>query len=117
MATPKAGRPTPKPPAAIARSIPARAKAPGVTPRNPPPAPKPNPIKVRAIALGYYDHCRRRIGDVFLIANERAFSSRWMERVDPRTPEKITTSKEALKQKHDEILAGHVTGAEDVLGE
>jgi hypothetical protein len=61
-------------------------------------------IRVRATQLGYYDHTRRRIGDVFTVVNEQAFSTRWMERVDPSTPEKITLPNEALKQQHDEIL-------------
>jgi hypothetical protein len=89
----------------------------GVPPRNPPPVPKPHPIKVRALEMGYYDHARRRVGDVFLIADERAFSAKWMERVDVRTPEKMTTAGQALKQEHDRILGGTVTGAADVLGD
>lgn len=43
-------------------------------------------MKVRATKLGYYNHERRRAGDVFDISDEkndngktRAFSSRWME--------------------------------------
>lgn len=49
------------------------------------PKPRTNPIKVQAIELGYYDHKRRREGDVFVIACEEDFSQRWMRKVDPRT--------------------------------
>lgn len=44
-------------------------------------------IKVRAKALGYYGHARRRIGDVFSIDTERKFSEKWMERVLDNAPE------------------------------
>jgi hypothetical protein len=68
--------------------------------------------------MGYYDHARRREGDVFLIADERAFSEKWMERVDVRTPERMTTAAQSLRQHHDKILGGQVvTGAQDVLGD
>jgi hypothetical protein len=61
-------------------------------------------IKVRATQMGYYDHARRRDGDVFLIKDAQAFSSRWMEYVDAKTPEQVTTGREELRKKHDEIL-------------
>jgi hypothetical protein len=61
-------------------------------------------IKVRAIQPGYYDHIRRREDDVFYIADESAFSERWMERVDARTPERVTSAPEALRRQHDELL-------------
>lgn len=38
-------------------------------------------IKVKAIRLGYYDHVRRREGDVFFVP-EKLFSKTWMERLD-----------------------------------
>lgn len=100
-----------------------------------PPAPPPTVarggIKVRATKVCYYDDKRRRISDVFTIANETEFSSKYMERVDPRTPERITTGAQVLQQQHDEILAGKAvennpelgktrsgaTGDEDALGE
>lgn len=62
-------------------------------------------FKVRALALGYYDHIRRRIGDVFVLASARDFSDRWMEQVDASTPERITTGVEELRKQHDEIIA------------
>lgn len=55
--------------------------------------------------LGYYRDIRRRVGDVFTIDNEKAFSEKWMEYVDKRTPEKVTSAPAALKAHHDELLA------------
>ena len=54
----------------------------------------------------YYDNKRRRRGDVFTIATEKEFSARYMRKVDPATPERLTTGSAALKQQPDEILAG-----------
>ncbi len=77
-------------------------------------------IKVRAIEIGYYDHVRRREGDVFIIANAQAFSPRWMEMVSAGVPEKVTGAKAALEQIHDDIVGGRlanskVTGDETLL--
>lgn len=73
----------------------------------PPTAPEPSPgertVKVRALAMGYYDHARRRVGDVFM-CKESEFSERWMEPVDAHTPERLTSAPQALKQEHDRIL-------------
>lgn len=71
-----------------------------------PQAPAEKPFKVRAIDLGYYDHVRRRIGDVFVVASEKDFSSRWMVRVGANTPERVTTGRESLRQQHDDVLGG-----------
>jgi hypothetical protein len=73
--------------------------------RGPGPAPK-TAIRVRAIQMGYYGDMRRRVGDVFTITDEALFSKRWMERVDPATPETMTTSGEALKRVHADIRSG-----------
>ena len=81
----------------------------------PEPVRKDRPIKVRATQMGYYDHARRRVGDVFVIANEQAFSSRWMERVGANEPERTTTATQALRQQHDEIIASRTPGGEGVL--
>ena len=59
-------------------------------------------IKVRATQLGYYEHKRRREGDVFVLVPrtdrygnvmtaKSQFSKKWMELVDPATPEKVST--------------------------
>jgi len=58
-------------------------------------------IKVRVLEgrVGYFDHSRRREGDVFTIPNEEAFSERWMERVDEETPDRLTTAKGALAKE------------------
>ena len=49
-------------------------------------------IRVRALRVGnqvysgYYNHVRRRPGDVFDIFSEDHFSARWMQRVPQSTP-------------------------------
>lgn len=110
-------------------------------------------ILVRAKALGYYNHVRRRPEDVFrlvprqgiveepiidpktdepkerdgriltkrvnrILTAEEQFSDRWMEKVGEETEEKVTTSGQALKQHHDELLAAKTargTGSSDVI--
>lgn len=128
----KKSAPTPEPSA-----VPARA-AQSAPPRRATAA----PMKVRATKDGYYDDKYRRVGDVFTIdgtpradmqaqadeakateedtAKPAAFSDKWMEPVDAGTPEKITSSGEALRKAHDETLAGRgagPTGDTSVLGE
>lgn len=61
------------------------------------------PIRVRATQVGYYDHARRREGDVFTV-DASHFSEKWMERVDHSTPDRLTTAATAIQQNHDEIL-------------
>lgn len=51
-------------------------------------------MKVRATRLGYYNHRRRREGDIFEITDEKAFSNKWMEAVDGK-PEKSKPSKKS----------------------
>jgi hypothetical protein len=88
--------------------------------------PKGAGIRVRATAMGYYGDARRREGDIFTIANEREFSSRWMERVSPKARERTTTGKQALQKHHDETNKARLgldtdidnpEGSEAVLGE
>lgn len=64
---------------------------------------KGKPFKVEAIQMGFYDLKRRRLGDVFMV-EPAMFSEKWMRRVDPATPEKITTGNQDLRKQHDEIL-------------
>ena len=77
---------------------------------------------------GYYGHIRRRVGDVFVVvdqledtptgkaegdkaapqrvkytAAEIVDKSSWMVRVDPKTPEKVTTIEEAQKVENERI--------------
>ena len=77
---------------------------------------KPRPFKVRALQMGYYEHMRRRVGDVFVIQSEQEFSTRWMERVSDHTPERVTGANAAIRQQHDGILSGEVSRA-SVLGD
>ncbi|WP_421781805.1 hypothetical protein [Kiloniella litopenaei] len=44
------------------------------------PAPQAEPLKVRAIALGYYGAQLREEGDTFDLREAEHFSSSWMER-------------------------------------
>jgi hypothetical protein len=92
-------------------------------------------VKVRATEPGYYDHARRRAGDVFTIdatpleediketkngktrvrrkAGEiAAFSDRWMEFVDDRERESVSTSTEALGAFNRAGLAARRRGEE-----
>jgi hypothetical protein len=90
-------------------------------------------VQVKDDETGYFDHIRRREGDVFTIPDEPrrplveierrvfgdvvdavadangtiplAFSFKWMTPVRPSTPERITSAPEALKQSHDRVLA------------
>ena len=64
----------------------------------------PQPIAVRAIRMGYYNHERIRDGDTFMLLQESDFSDTWMEKA-PGAQRKITTGTQELKKKHDELLA------------
>ena len=71
-------------------------------------APHADSLKVRATAVCYYDDKRRRIGDVFTLLDPKHFSETYMERVDPATPDHITTGQEVLRQEHDAIVGATV---------
>lgn len=43
-------------------------------------------IKVQATQVGHYGDKLREPGDVFEVADEKAFSKRWMERLDEPKP-------------------------------
>lgn len=107
-------------------------------------------VKVRAIRDGYYDLKRYREGDVFWIDGatdnrkqlqvagtvppeyvdnprygEIAALGSWMERVDGKTPERVTTGQQVINQQHDRTLRERAgiaepdtaTGDQDVLGQ
>jgi hypothetical protein len=98
-----------------------------------PEAPK-KALRVRATRLGYYDHKRRREGDVFTLRPvvgkklekttpggvgklvphtftvEEQFSEYWMEVVASSTPEHTTSAPEDLRRKHEEILQARRPG-------
>src|SRR5262245_52357149 len=83
-----------------------------------PPAEPAKRLKVEALETGYYDHARRRVGDVFYIdasgpvhpeghrdaGMPKCFSSRWMKLADPDAALKVTGPNEALRKQHDDIL-------------
>jgi hypothetical protein len=64
-------------------------------------APASGGYKVRVLEgrIGYYDDSRRHEGDVFVIRDKKDFSDNWMEYVDAKTPERLTTAKGALAKE------------------
>lgn len=94
-------------------------------------------LRVRATELGFYNHLRRRPGDVFtlrpyktmqvengkkvevIVSAEHQFSKKWMELVDKSTPEKVSTSQQALDATSAEIKRDkHMAkNAEDSAGD
>ena len=105
---PRAPEPTPL----VAPAAPtAGGKTAGLAPNRSPDVPplSRSAIRVRAIRMGYYDHIRRRVGDVFMVP-QAVFSKKWMEMVSSGTPERMTTGQEQLRRDHDEILGGRSPG-------
>ncbi len=43
-------------------------------------------MKVRALRLGYYNHRRRREGEVFELLSDKSYSDKWMEKIEGETP-------------------------------
>lgn len=89
-------------------------------------------IRVRATRTGYYEHIRRREGDVFdlipqtgvrltigksptgrtiqvktpfTLTADQQFSEMWMEEVHPRTALGTSSSQDEIRRQHDELLA------------
>ena len=54
-------------------------------------------MKVRATMLGYYNHRRRREGEVFEVFDEKAFSTKWMEKLDKPVEEPAPKKKPPVK--------------------
>lgn len=61
-------------------------------------------IKVEATSDGYYGEKYRRTGDVFEIDSPKHLG-KWMKETDPKRPEKITSSGEALDRERQNTLA------------
>lgn len=73
------------------------------------PAATPGPgARVRAFRLGYYDHKRQRIGDVFVLTKDSPFSANWMTPVDPGTPVHTTGPAAALRLEHENIRGAKI---------
>jgi hypothetical protein len=73
---------------------------------------KTQKIRVVATRLGYYDHKRRRVGDVFVYAapidgDGDAVLPSWVEEASGATPLKETGAQEALNQEHDAARRNH----------
>lgn len=119
MAKKAAARRSTRSAAKTAKAAPAQAarRAPGTTAARkaalptvaPPASVSRDGIRVRATRIGYFEHKRRRPGDTFTIQSMDQFGT-WMEFVDKRTKESITTPNEAIQQRHDEILGGRAVG-------
>lgn len=75
------------------------------------PKAKTKRVKVRATRLGYYDHGRRREGDVFVI-DDKDFSTTWMERVADSTPEQVSGAQDAIDKANGELKAGRRSSAD-----
>lgn len=56
-------------------------------------------MKVKATQLGYYNHQRRREGDVFQLNDEKSFSSKWMEKVEAKPKGKVETKSKATRKE------------------
>lgn len=61
------------------------------------------PRKVRAIRDGYYGEKYRRAGDVFTLERGDRLG-KWMEEVDPDTPERLTSHGEALQAQREDVM-------------
>jgi hypothetical protein len=70
--------------------------------------------KVRATKMGYYDHERRRPGDVFVLHKKQDFSAKWMEYVRAETPTSKTSPNQAIAKEHDNVLADRHGGGRKV---
>ena len=67
-------------------------------------------VLVEATALGYYDHIRRRPGDVFAI-RKRDFSKRWMEKAHPDVkPTPVRLSNAVIAQQFEQTIAARRGG-------
>lgn len=84
----------------------APATEPGPTGPAPAAAPaKPRLMKVQAIRMIYYQHRRRRPGDVFVIPVNR-FNAKHMREVAADTPKKLTTAKDLAREQHQQVMSG-----------
>jgi hypothetical protein len=83
--------------AATPKSKPKAAKA---TPAPPRTAGGAVSLKVEATQTGFYSMKRRRAGE---LESPKHYSTRWMRWVDPETPERISSSADALAQRRKEI--------------
>jgi hypothetical protein len=73
-------------------------------------------LKVRAKELLYYNHMRRRDGDVFTLLRESDFNGDVMEYVDGRTPDRVTGAQAALDQVTLQEAARKRNKSADVIG-
>lgn len=74
-------------------------------------------IKVQATQLGYYGHRRRHPGEVFVIKDQKAFSTKWMKLVSNEVPEtvpaatfKSSRSEEIRRAEEAEVALKNIQG-------
>lgn len=90
-------------------------------------------MRVKATKTGFYNHIRRREGDVFtlipvstverdekgqvkfdatgnttpvVISPDKQFSPRWMEKVSNKAREAVSTAQGSVNKQHDDIVRG-----------
>ena len=69
-------------------------------------------LRVRATRQVYYEHKRRREGDVFTLAKVEDFNAKCHVWVNDDTPERQTRIRETLNARHQQVLA-HRAGLAD----
>lgn len=75
-------------------------------------------MKVKAIRQGYYGILRRKVGDVFEISGEKAFSEKWMEKVSAKEPVSVDPEKDPDVSGKKRVFGkkqSESTGDQDVL--
>ena len=89
------------------------------------PIPKKQRMRVVATKTGYYDHARRREGDVFDIEaahfsdadrtekDGRPVPPGWMRKVASSTELSHSTAQDEINRQHDELLAARAGNAVD----
>jgi hypothetical protein len=72
-------------------------------------------MKVRAKLMGYYDHKRRRLGEVFHIQDEKEFSKKWMVTIDSSNAPKGKKSDKKSKESDEDETQSHAHDDSDVI--
>lgn len=99
-ATPREGKTSPAIPASVPAAAPDESGEDATT----------RDAMVEATALGYYDHIRRRPGDVFAI-RKRDFSTRWMKKAHPDVkPTPVRLSNAVIAQQFQQTIAARRGG-------
>lgn len=65
---------------------------------------RPQPMKVRATKLRYYNMKRRRVGDVYVLRKPSHFDPKTMVLVSGSTPERVTGPNAHIEREKQELL-------------